>query len=121
MMLDYMSRKILRTMRKHHANVDHGHFTYSMLQELTGLNEADVRRCIECLEGKKLIKVRRPQGIESFHTFVFLSHEGKHYPEFFLNNTVIFLFKSIVVPILVSVITTLVTLWISGVFSLLPE
>lgn len=45
----------------------------------------------------------------------YLSHKGYHYVQAIIFN---FLFKSIAVPIVVALITTLVTLWLQGIFSI---
>ena len=46
-----------------------------------------------------------------------LTHSGYHYWQTAISTFLQFLFRSIVVPITVSVLTTIIALWLNGLFS----
>ena len=48
--------------------------------------------------------------------YVSLTHKGRHYQQYECAKMRHFLINSIVIPIIVSAITTLVTFWITGIF-----
>lgn len=116
-MLDCMSKKVLSVMRKNHKDYEKSGFTYGTLQELTNINEYDLKRCIKHLASKKLVNVFTGSFVSGYTTIIFLTHEAKNLSEFAFNNFVDFLVRSILVPIIVAVITTLVTMWVSGFFT----
>lgn len=45
------------------------------------------------------------------------THKGRHFPEYELAKYKEFLLKSIFKPIAVALITTLITLWLNGIFN----
>ncbi len=64
------------------------------------------------LESKKYIKFLPTYGAD--YQNMCLTYKGLHYWYFTFEKMVSFLFKSVVVPIVVSVITTVITLYIKG-------
>lgn len=61
------------------------------------------------LKSKRLVE---QTGLEHFN----LSYDGFHYGQTIITNIVRFLFTSIVVPAVVAALTTLISLWLNGVF-----
>ena len=73
----------------------------------------DLIGCLHLLQEDGLIKVSSENGslIQVSPT-----HKGKHFKENQAAEIKRFLFTSIVVPVIVSALTTIVSLWISGFF-----
>lgn len=82
------------------------------MQEQTTVNLAKkwnrVDSMTDYLQEKGLLERLKPG-------YFYLSHKGYHYWQEIISE---FLFKSILIPAGVSILTTLVTLWIQGIFSI---
>lgn len=105
-MLYGKSRKVLRAIQflckdnQHTTSIDVTVYLHNRI-----LSE-DFDGCISLLEKEELIKTTYNElGFPQYE----LTHLGKHYSEFQRAEFVRFLLRSIIVPIVVAVITTLIT------------
>lgn len=80
------------------------------------IQDEDLRGCINNLAnpGNAYIEI-----IEESNAYIRVktTHKGRHFPEYELARYREFLLKSIFTPIIVAFITTLITLWLNGIFN----
>ena len=73
--------------------------------------DEDLRGCIRLLNNEGYIKIIEDTNL---YIRVSLTHKGKHFDEYEKAEYKAFFIKSILAPIIVSLATTLITLWING-------
>lgn len=78
------------------------------------IHDEDLRGCIHILETEGCVNIL--EEVEAY-ILVSLTHKGRHFNEYRQKAFMDFLGKSIFTPIIVAFITTLITLWLQGVFS----
>ena len=113
-MLSKDARKILHIMRK---TLD-GEMEFSTMQDRMGWNYEKAKSVGDQLiaQGFAREKQSRAMGVVLFSGVV-LTEEGRYSRTYFWSKVGSFLFKSIAVPIVVAFLTTLITLWLRGIFS----
>ena len=111
-MLSKNERDILRLAKKSKENK----IQYSKAQESLNISFDDVKSACRSLISKNLadeafysptVNSRIPWGIV-------LSEKGRHRFRYALEAIFSFLVKSIIVPVVVSFLTTLITIWLTG-------
>lgn len=116
-MLDSQSKKILESFRA--LDVQEGDFCDAFfdseeISEHSGVAEKDVERCFLYLYDQGYIL---PRSDECGNVCEYsLTQQGRHFEEFQKIERLEFLKKSIFCPIVVSMLTTLITLWIKSLF-----
>lgn len=80
------------------------------------IQDEDLRGCIEALERDGYLTIVQTIGDKGVNIRVSLTHKGRHYQEYRRSEIKEFLLKSVLTPIIVSIITTFITLWVSGIF-----
>ena len=108
--MDKTSEKVLTFLCFHKDYEKYAFFfnngTFELSAKLLNMSENDLKECLNYLCENKYIQYvylqNRPVGL-------LLKHKGKHFREFNRISTIQFIFKSIIVPVIVSVSTTLVT------------
>lgn len=73
--------------------------------------DEDLRGCIRLLNDEGYVKIIEDTKL---YIRVSLTHKGKHFDEYERAEYKAFFMKSILTPIVVSLVTTLITLWING-------
>ena len=73
----------------------------------------DLNGCLAILEDEGYIQIT---DRESVVPTIIPTHKGIHFGEYRHKEIEHFLFTSILVPVVVSVVTTLVSLWLNGIF-----
>ncbi len=109
-LLTKTAKNLLDTLRKETPKRKNGLFVYRELEALSGLNNFDLINALDYLEEKCLIKQARLNGQESIG--VSLTHKGTYYEEIKQIAIKEFLFKSVLVPIAISVLTTAIITFI---------
>lgn len=76
--------------------------------------DEDLRGCIRLLEDEGYIVI-----VEETNAYIRVTptHKGRHFDEYERSEYKEFFMKSIFTPILVALITTLITLWLNGLFT----
>lgn len=77
------------------------------------IHDEDLRGCINLLADEDYIDIVEKNDA---YIRVTLTHKGRHFNEYERSEFKTFLMKSIVTPIIVAFITTLITLWLNGRF-----
>jgi len=75
------------------------------------IHDEDLRGCIRLLNNEGYIRIIEDTNL---YIRVSLTHKGKHFDEYEKAEYKAFFIKSILAPIIVSLATTLITLWING-------
>lgn len=89
---------------------------YSKAQELLNLSSDDVRTACRSLISKNLAdETFYSPTVNSWIPWgIVLSEKGRHRLRYALEAFFSFLIKSIIVPVIVSFLTTLITIWLTG-------
>lgn len=114
-MLSKNERNIFRLAKNSKENkVD-----YTVAQETLGLSSDDVRAACKGLISKDLAEEKRysPSHGAWIPWGIVLSEKGRHRFRYAMESLGLFLLKSILVPIIVAFITTLITIWLTGYIS----
>lgn len=110
-MLTRHTRKFLNFIEKSTVNFENKVVLFSYIHENFPDNESSINATLRYLVQKGYLRVsyfgKEPKG-------VVLTELSLRRREFVFESVKEFLFKSILVPISVSVVTSLVTLWLSG-------
>lgn len=77
------------------------------------VQDEDLFGCVHILENDGYIQISEENDL---YIQVSLTHKGKHYAEELRAKVLHFLYVSVLVPIGVSIVTTLITLWIASFF-----
>lgn len=77
------------------------------------IHTEDLNGCLAILEDEGYVQIT---DRESVAPTVIPTHKGKHFKEYRREKIKNFLLTSILVPIVVSVLTTLASLWLNGFF-----
>lgn len=120
--MDKKSKKVLKYLCKHRNYKDYAFFFTNGLREKTAnklkISVDDLNECIKFLNEKGYITYHRTDS--RIYGFI-LKHKGIHAEEFERIEKMRFIYKSILVPIIVSIITTLTTtIIVNGLEHLLP-
>lgn len=120
--MDKQSKKVLEYLCKHRNYKDYAFFFTNGLREKTAkelkISVDDLNECIKFLFENGYISYHRTD--DRLYGFI-LKHNGIHAKEFDRIEKMQFIFRSILVPIIVSVTTTLITsIAINGLEHLLP-
>lgn len=111
MFLDSVSRKVLNYLIHTTPNMDDGLFTLDNIAKNCGLNEEETRVCLLYLEQLGLVmpvEIDWPTTISKKLLWgYFTTHRGRHYMEFQRIELFASLVKSVLLPILVSLVTAL--------------
>lgn len=113
--MDKTSKKVLKFL---HLNRDYKKYafffnngTFETFARWLNLSESDLAECLNYLYDNGYIKYFYVQDrVVGFS----LEHKGIHFNEFNRIEKMQFIFKSIMVPIFVSVITSLIVNWLQG-------
>lgn len=110
-MLNRNSKRFLKFLRHSTPDFDDRVFTYEFIEENYSRPLESVFATARYLDKLGYIKIAKLNG----HSFgVILTELALHPYEFSIAKLKTFLFRSIFTPIIVSVITTLVTLWLKS-------
>ena len=111
-MLSKNERDIFRLAKKSNENK----VEYSAAQESLGLSYDDVQSSCKSLIEKGLASEKRysPSQGAWIPWGIVLSEKGRHRIRYAVETFSSFFVKSVLVPILVSILTTLFTIWLSG-------
>ena len=113
-MLSKNEREIFRLAKDSKENK----IKYSKAQELLNLSFDDVKSACKSLISKNLAEEKHysPHPGSWIPWGIVLSERGRHRIRYAIEDFISFLFKSILVPIVVAFITTLFTIWLNGYF-----
>ena len=111
-MLNRNSRKFLRFLRKSKPDFDDRVYTYAFIEEhyAKSISMESVFATVRYLDKIGYLEVAKANGIS---LGVVLTELSLYPYEFQIERIKSFLFKSILVPIIVSFLTTLMTLWLT--------
>lgn len=114
-MLSKNERKIFRLAKTSKVNK----IEYSMAQETLGLSYDDVQAACKSLISRGLAEEKKysPSHGAWIPWGIVLSEKGRHRVRYAVESLCSFLFRSILVPIIVAFLTTLITIWLTGYLS----
>lgn len=115
-MLNRNSKKFLRFLRKSTPDYDDQVYTYNFIEKNYHLPLEKVFATVRYLEKMGYLEIAKTSG-SGTHFGVILTEMALHPYEFLIVEIRSFLFKSICTPILVSLFTTLLTLWLTWLAS----
>ncbi len=111
-MIDKKSENFLKSaISKYDGNMEK---EITIMPSEINLTYSELNQLCMFLYNKNCIESPRLAYNESDHVCVILTHKGLHYFEFKWEEIKSFFFRSILTPIVVSAITTLITLWLSA-------
>lgn len=108
-MLNRNSKKFLKYLRKSEPDFDDRVYTYAFIAESYNDSLENVFATVRCLEKLGYLEVAKNNGN---HFGVILTELSLHPYEFTCVQIKSFLIKSLFTPIVVSMLTTLLTLWL---------
>ena len=114
-MLSKDARRVLHILRK---SPDYS-MEFSDMQQRMDWNFTKAKSVGDQLVAQGFAKERycHPMPGATLYSGIVLTEEGRYSRTYFWSKVGSFLFKSIVVPIIVAFVTTLITLWLRGFFS----
>jgi len=108
-MLDKTSRKVLHFLVNNEPNMEDGLFTYDYVSCILRLSKAETIDCIRFLDENGLLRCVWVDtgGIKHLHGIA-VNHKGRHHAEFARLEFYKSVLESVLLPILVSILTTLI-------------
>lgn len=108
-MLDKASKKLLKFIVKNNPNAENGLFTYDYVGNELSLSKEEMFDCIRFLEEQGLVRCVwiEPGGVKQLHGFA-PNHKGRHHAEFARLEFYKSILESVLLPILVSILTTII-------------
>lgn len=111
-MLNKNSKKFLKFLRKSTPDYADRVFTYTFIEENYNDTIENVFATVRYLEKTGFLEIATTSG-SGTHFGIILTEQGLHPYEFSYEHFKEILLKSIFLPIFVSIITTLLTLWLT--------
>lgn len=108
MKLNRGSKKVLKTIIKSKPTLQNDGYDFYKIEKPQNMSDREFIETLNYLDSIDAIRFSRPGNPGSF----FLTVKGKHYFEFQWLDIRDFLLKSVLVPIAVSFITTVLLLWL---------
>lgn len=114
-MLSKNERKIFKLAKKSKENK----LDYSVAQETLGITYDDVQSACKSLILRGLAEEKKysPSHEAWIPWGIVLSEKGRHRVRYAVEEFLSFLLRSILVPIIVAFLTTLITIWLTGYLS----